>query len=451
LPAAAAPKDTLSHAVSFRRRLFVAVLLILVVPMAAIVLLLVRLGDESRTGKADARLAGALPFAVSIYRDDTAAARRVALDLGAGARLGGALAAGGARLRAEIPRLARGRDLRLLSASCPDEGPVSFRRGAAVAVAAVTVSGLPGGPCRVSASTTSAAHYAAQVAGDGTLGVAVARGGEVIATSGSGFENLEPTTEVPRSEDVELPDGAGRARVVGLPGSGGDLRLVLAAPREGALLSSGRALIAVAVAALLLAALGLIVPLLRDLQRLHDRVAGQAITDGLTGLSNQRRFRQTIAKEVERARRFERPLSLLMLDLDDFKRINDTHGHLQGDQVLKEIARVLTQESRGVDEPARYGGEEFAIALPETGIEGAMEMAERLRARIERTSIRLEDGRGDPLRITVSIGVAGTPEQEPDPQGLLAAADEALYRAKAAGKNRVGRASERPNPSRETA
>jgi diguanylate cyclase (GGDEF)-like protein len=239
--------------------------------------------------------------------------------------------------------------------------------------------------------------------------------------------------------------------MVRLPGGSGELHLAVTGPREGAILSSGQALIAVAVAVLLLAALALIVPLLRDLQRLHDRIAEQAITDELTGLSNQRRFRRTIAKEVERARRFDRPLSLLMIDLDDFKRINDTYGHLQGDRVLQDVARQLIEGSREVDEPARYGGEEFAIALPETGIDGAMEMAERLRARIEGSDIRHDDQRDGPLRITVSIGVAGTPEQERDPQGLLAAADEALYRAKSEGKNRVCRASSRPDLSPETA
>ena len=107
------------------------------------------------------------------------------------------------------------------------------------------------------------------------------------------------------------------------------------------------------------------------------------MTDELTGLSNQRRFRELMAKEDERAQRFGHDLSLLMLDIDDFKQVNDTHGHLQGDEVLRMVGRVLSQESRGIDEPARYGGEEFAVALPETGLAGAVELAERIRARIE--------------------------------------------------------------------
>ena len=116
---------------------------------------------------------------------------------------------------------------------------------------------------------------------------------------------------------------------------------------------------------------------------LHELVSEQAVTDELTGLSNNRRFRELIAKEAARAERFGHELSLIMLDIDDFKQINDTYGHLQGDKVLRMVGRVLQLESRGVDEPARYGGEEFAVALPETGLEGALDLAERVRARIE--------------------------------------------------------------------
>lgn len=131
---------------------------------------------------------------------------------------------------------------------------------------------------------------------------------------------------------------------------------------------------------------------------LHEMVSEQAITDELTGLSNQRRFRELVGKEAARAQRFGHELALLILDIDDFKPINDTYGHLQGDEVLKELGRILLDESRGVDEPARYGGEEFVLALPETDVEGALEVAERIRRRIEAASIpphrRVRDGRG---------------------------------------------------------
>jgi diguanylate cyclase (GGDEF)-like protein len=172
---------------------------------------------------------------------------------------------------------------------------------------------------------------------------------------------------------------------------------------------------------------------------LHELVSEQAVTDELTGLSNQRRFRELIAKEDERARRFRHDLSLIMLDIDDFKQVNDTRGHLQGDEVLRMVGRVLREESRGVDEPARYGGEEFAVALPETSLSGAAELAERVRSRIASESVPGVDGQA-PLKVTASIGAASMPDSAAKARDLIAAADAALYEAKRAGKNRVVRA-----------
>jgi diguanylate cyclase (GGDEF)-like protein len=169
---------------------------------------------------------------------------------------------------------------------------------------------------------------------------------------------------------------------------------------------------------------------------LHELVSRQAVTDELTGLSNQRRFRELMAKEDERAHRFGHDLSLLILDLDDFKQVNDTHGHLRGDDVLRMVGRVLSQESRGIDEPARYGGEEFAVALPETGLAGAVELAERIRARIESEHVTGVDGQAA-LRVTASVGAASMPASAADARDLIGAADAALYEAKRSGKNRV--------------
>jgi diguanylate cyclase (GGDEF)-like protein len=198
--------------------------------------------------------------------------------------------------------------------------------------------------------------------------------------------------------------------------------------------------------ALVLLACALIIPLLRDLRNQHERAEEEAITDELTGLSNHRRFRQILGKEVERAKRFDRPLSVVMLDLDDFKAINDNYGHLQGDRVLREVGRVLRAESREVDEPARYGGEEFAIALPETRIEGAMEVGERIRRRLDTVRIPLDGHEGE-IRIRASVGVAGSPEQTADVRTLIKAADQALYRAKQQGKNRTARAGPTRTPA----
>jgi diguanylate cyclase (GGDEF)-like protein len=176
---------------------------------------------------------------------------------------------------------------------------------------------------------------------------------------------------------------------------------------------------------------------------LHELVSEQAVTDELTGLSNNRRFRELISKEAVRAERFGHELSLIMLDIDDFKQINDTYGHLQGDEVLRMVGRVLHLESRGVDEPARYGGEEFAVALPETGLDGALELAERIRVRIESEQVARGDG-GGVVSVTASLGAASMRGSADGAETLIAAADAALYEAKRAGKNRV--ATDAPEP-----
>ena len=127
---------------------------------------------------------------------------------------------------------------------------------------------------------------------------------------------------------------------------------------------------------------------------LHETVERQAVTDELTGLFNRRRFQEAMATEVERSKRFGQPVGLVLLDLDDFKTVNDTYGHQQGDLVLREVARVLRETSREIDEPARYGGEELAVVLPGTDLEGAYNLAERVRAGIEELALPLLDGDG---------------------------------------------------------
>jgi diguanylate cyclase (GGDEF)-like protein len=172
---------------------------------------------------------------------------------------------------------------------------------------------------------------------------------------------------------------------------------------------------------------------------LHEMVAMQAVTDELTGLFNHRRFQEVIATEVERAKRFEQVLALLLLDIDDFKKVNDNYGHQQGDLVLQEVARIVRESSREIDEPARYGGEELAVALPQTDLEGAYNLAERMRSAIEQLAVRRVDGDGT-IGIRASFGVAAIPDCAGDKDTLIAAADAALYEAKRAGKNRTERA-----------
>ncbi|MGH2945350.1 MAG: diguanylate cyclase [Solirubrobacteraceae bacterium] len=174
---------------------------------------------------------------------------------------------------------------------------------------------------------------------------------------------------------------------------------------------------------------------------LHETVQRQAVTDELTGLFNHRRFQEVMAVEVERARRYSHEMGLIMLDIDNFKHVNDTYGHLQGDLVLREVARVLRQSSREIDEPARYGGEEMAVALPQTDLEGAYQFAERVRRRIEALDFPLPGADGS-LRVTASFGAASLGiAGDLDKDSLVAAADAALYEAKRAGKNRTVRAS----------
>jgi diguanylate cyclase (GGDEF)-like protein len=172
---------------------------------------------------------------------------------------------------------------------------------------------------------------------------------------------------------------------------------------------------------------------------LHETVRVQAVTDELTGLYNLRHFHETLDGEIERSRRFNQPVGLMLLDIDDFKAVNDTYGHQQGDLVLIEVGRVLRALSRDIDEPARYGGEEMAVILPQTDVDGAELLAERMRAALAGIEIDRLDG-GGRLRVTASFGVASLPSNARDKDSLIAEADAALYRAKRSGKNRVGRA-----------
>jgi diguanylate cyclase (GGDEF)-like protein len=170
---------------------------------------------------------------------------------------------------------------------------------------------------------------------------------------------------------------------------------------------------------------------------LHFQVRRQAVTDELTGLANHGRFQDLLSAEIEQVRRYHHQVGLIMLDIDNFKSINDTYGHQQGDLVLKQVARVLRDTSRDADTAARYGGEEMALILPHTDLEGSYAIAERVRTAIEGLRIPRVDADGI-LRITASFGVAASSDGDKDT--LIAEADGALYAAKHAGKNRTMRA-----------
>lgn len=172
-----------------------------------------------------------------------------------------------------------------------------------------------------------------------------------------------------------------------------------------------------------------------------QRLKRQGITDTLTAVNNRRFFDQRLVEEVAAARRNVRPLSCMLLDVDHFKRVNDTYGHQAGDQVLREMAAVIRAQLRGSDVLSRYGGEEFSVLLSHTGSEGALEIAERVRRSVEERRFYLPDSQE--FSVTISIGIA-TFNPEHDSRSvtmsgdvLLGHADRALYGAKANGRNRV--------------
>ncbi|HJS57264.1 MAG TPA: diguanylate cyclase [Vicinamibacteria bacterium] len=166
---------------------------------------------------------------------------------------------------------------------------------------------------------------------------------------------------------------------------------------------------------------------------IYERTERSAITDGLTGLYNHAFFLQALRRELNRCRRHNLEMSLVMFDLDDFKKLNDTRGHLEGDKVLMKAAALVKETLREVDVAARYGGEEFAAILPDTTKEGARIVAERIRAHI---ADHFKRRRGGP-RVTASGGVASYPEDAESMEDIIQRADEGLYRSKAAGKNRI--------------
>lgn len=180
----------------------------------------------------------------------------------------------------------------------------------------------------------------------------------------------------------------------------------------------------------------------RELEVANKKLRQLSITDGLTGLFNHRHVHELLHEEFERSKRSGEPIAVAMLDLDHFKRINDTYGHPTGDVILFETAHLLRETAREIDMPGRYGGEEFIAILPNTAEEAAAHFAERVRERVEQHTYRDD---ATEVRMTVSCGVAASPGDGIDsPASLLKRADEALYAAKESGRNRMVRASETP-------
>jgi diguanylate cyclase (GGDEF)-like protein len=251
------------------------------------------------------------------------------------------------------------------------------------------------------------------------VGGRAAATGEVLmrlaeAAIGSAREVAEPDPDAPTAVGLPLLHGE---RVLGA--------IVLAAPEplSGQDLAAARSLVRPAGTAVsnVLA---------------HEEAARLSVTDPLTGAANFRSLSTTLAREVERAARFDRPLSVLMLDLDEFKRVNDTWGHACGDAVLRELSRRLSEVVREVDTVARYGGEEFALVLPETDTPGAEEVARRVVEVVRADPFGTVGDDSRPLRVTISAGVATYPRHGRTAGEVMRRADQALYRAKAAGRDR---------------
>lgn len=172
---------------------------------------------------------------------------------------------------------------------------------------------------------------------------------------------------------------------------------------------------------------------LLDFKEYLNSCEEQAFTDHLTGLANRRRFERQLEREVTRTLRYSRPFCLLLLDIDNFKTVNDTYGHDAGDETIRHLAKTLQAATRGIDLAARVGGEEFAVILPETEFDGGIETAERLRRSISETEVPIVG------RITASFGVAEFPLCAATGRELVLNADAAMYEAKRTGRNRVGR------------
>lgn len=168
-------------------------------------------------------------------------------------------------------------------------------------------------------------------------------------------------------------------------------------------------------------------------QRLHKL----SVTDELTGLFNQRHFYKMMAKELDRAKRYHHPLSLICFDLDRFKKVNDSLGHIEGDRVLRLIGEILRETLRGNDVPVRYGGDEFMVLLPETGIDAAAKTAERIRALFNsKCSFSVDKDTDSVIHVSVSLGVTETDGLE-NPDQIVQRADLAMYEAKSSSGNRT--------------
>lgn len=425
---------------SFGRRLALFFVLIVLVPALALVGVLLIVSDDSRQGKADARLAAALETAIALYDERVADAQAAARALADDQALGDGLRAADA---AELQAFARTAVARPPLAGVRVLGPAGTTEAAAGGPGAIAFyelelaeQGRARG--RLLVSVTTAEQFAADIKRLTGRDLVIERDEQVLAAT---VPPPPADLEAGETTNVDFEGEERRAHLLRLDEQGEEEALVLGPGPEDGLLAIERP-VAVLLIAFLVVAIVLAYFLARALTGLHSRVAEQAVTDSLTGLSNRRRMDQLLVREVDRAMRFGHQLTLLIVDIDDFKTINDYYGHPAGDEALKRVADVVRRTVRSLDVGARYGGDELAVLLIETGPEGAAIVAERLRTNAREAEIR--DGKGNTLRLTISVGVATLPDTATEVEGLLDAADQALLAAKRAGKDQTRAAPGRP-------
>ena len=418
---------------SFGRRLALFLVLIAVVPTLALIAILLFVSEDSQRGKADARLAAGLRTATAVYRTRTDDAAAAAQSLAKSPDLGTALRTqdpSGEQLFAQqaIDRSVADRVVlsdnagnQIAAAGSPDS--VAFAR------VGLTEGGQPVGSLLV--SVTTADEYADEVKSLTDTDVVVSRAGQPL---GSTVPPPSETLKPDQTADLNVGGKEYRGHMVALNPAADEDLLLLGPPKGGGVLGVGKGALAVMIWFLVAAAI-LAWGLARTLTRRHERIAQEAMTDPLTGLWNRRHLAETLDREVSRAIRFGHEISLIILDVDDFKRINDRLGHLQGDLVLETVADLVRDATRDIDVAARYGGDELALILVETDNEGATILAERLRERARDTEVPVRDG-GE-MGVTISVGVATIPDSADDLESLVDGADRALLRAKRAGKNQI--------------
>jgi diguanylate cyclase (GGDEF)-like protein len=475
--------------VSFRNRLGLFFVLIVIVPMVAVAILLFTLLAKSEQSMGEADVGARHRVAKTVFAAHQTDATRLVTKIAKAdkilqaALLGGETAAAQRRAKEILASRVVKRIVFVRNRQ------VALKAGDKRAIAAVSLDltrGTPSGATEALGvlylSTVDAATYASEVQRLTRLRVVVRNGNKQLASTLPGAENVKPphkdgqTVEVGGTKylvssfgSTGFPGQHIRVLTLGLPEATADQtdRVTIAA------ILVGFFLLALACAALVsrslqhqlagfleaarklaggdfsaqvttvgkdeFAGLGeefnkMSRELKRRIEELREAVH-ESLTDDLTGLPNRRAFDVRFGNRVRDLQRLGGTLGLVLLDLDNFKGINDTYGHPQGDVVLREVAGVLRDTSREIDNPARYGGEEFALLLPGTDLQGAYELAERVRHGIEGLSIPLLDGSGT-LRVTASCGVGSMPETRADPEPLVVAVDAALYEAKRSGKNK---------------